>query len=212
MAIIIKHLALFLCIISAFPTTEGDPCHPTGEDCKDGALTRFQNAMVSSARIGNPTSKDIPTNISLHDLEDLQESPIIALLVARDTARFQNQFQANIANLMSVLLAANILAVAQSGKQVEQLCNGVNHDRLAIILNETLLNQLLCAKKDLDQYLPVELSSIPEVLSNWWTGLWLQQTYVAFPNEYATLCKIFSEKWAASVGLNGQLIKDALCK
>ncbi|KAK2832029.1 hypothetical protein FQN49_006923 [Arthroderma sp. PD_2] len=185
-------------------------------DFIDGPGVTYKNETI----LGNPfrdiISHGVPCHIALDGqpvfLRQSDQKNRAARSSHQSSRRAAQNPVKNIISMKTVILALHVLGAAESPEQITQLCGIVNFKRITDNgLDGAMLEKLVCKRNDLDFYLPARSDAVKELLSTWYTGLWLQILYVAFAGHYPDLCKIFETKKMSIIHMNGTLLEQILC-
>lgn len=115
-----------------------------------------------------------------------------------------------VAQLVSELVAVQIVGAATTQAQLDYLCNTFSYARLnAQFYNVTLMQQIICAgsKPPTLTFLPL-IRNLTTLVS---TEIWIVQAIGAVQGNVDKLCDIIDPQAANAIGLLGDLTKQDVC-
>lgn len=143
---------------------------------------------------------------------ELTESPPAArsLYQLQREAGYQAGTIEVVAQLVSELVAVQIVGAATSQDQLRFLCDSFSYARLAgQFYNVTLMQNIICAGAK-----PTDLTPLPlirNLTTEASTEIWIVQAIGAVQGNVAKLCEIIDVDAATAIGLTGSLVKKDVC-
>lgn len=140
----------------------------------------------------------------------LRKSAARSLDYIRSQAGYQAGTIEVVAQLVSELVAVQIVGAATSQDQLRYLCNSFSYERLKNqFYNVTLMQEIICAGSK-----PADLTPLPLIrtlTTQVSTDIWIVQAIGAVQGNVQKLCDIIDVTAATAIGLLGDLVKKNVC-
>ncbi|MCJ1264178.1 hypothetical protein MMC22_004049 [Lobaria immixta] len=148
----------------------------------------------------------------VEEVNDVLEDSVAARSLNRlkQEAGYQSGTIEVVAQLVSELVAVQIVGAATSQDQLHFLCNSFSYSRLAgQFYNVTLMQNIICAGAKPTSLTPLPL--IRNLTTEVSTEIWIVQAIGAVQGNIAKLCEIIDVDAATAIGLTGTLVKKDVC-